>query len=27
MDDKDNASLFIVTITGDKKSTRIVKIK
>lgn len=27
MDDKDNASLFIVTITGDKKSTRIVKVK
>jgi bisphosphoglycerate-dependent phosphoglycerate mutase len=27
MDDKDNASLYIVTITGDKKSTRIVKVK
>lgn len=27
MDDKDNASLYIVTITGDKKSTRIVKIE
>jgi broad specificity phosphatase PhoE len=27
MDDKDNASLYIVTITGDKKSTRIVKVE
>ena len=27
MDDKDNASLYIVTITGDKKSTRVVKVK
>jgi broad specificity phosphatase PhoE len=27
MDDKDNASLYIVTIIGDKKSTRIVKVE
>ena len=27
MNDRDNASLYIVTITGDKKTTRIVKVE